>query len=190
MLNRIIQLFSDEPKKIKTSGWSEFKVSTAIIVAIILLSTTIFLWSTIKLIFLSSIGYIFTYIAIKYRAEGRNFLVASVIGLIVSFVILVQFSTPLIAELGKSEAPVIEVLEEDQNMFERMLSKLEEPDEPDEPTLFEKYTPLVIIFNIINLFMLSFSVFSSQRVFVKTAQQFNIRVADATTGPDNSITNE
>ena len=175
MLNRLIKLFSEEPQKTQSSEWNAIKPRDIFFVSILLIMTIV-LWSTIKLVFLSAIGYIFTYLAIKYRAEGRNFLVVSVIGLIVSFIILVQFSAPLISEMGKAETPVTEVIEEGENMFERLLSKLDEPEEQKEPTLFEKYTPLIIIFNTINLLLLTLAVFTSQETFVKNAQQFNLRV--------------
>lgn len=155
----------------------------------ILLFITIFFWSTIKLVFLSAIGYIFTYLAIKYRAEGRNFLVVSVIGLILSFIILVQFSTPIVSQLGETQAQVTEVVEENQNMFERLWSKLEEPAEPEEPSFFEKYIPIVIIFNAINLVLIVLTVFTSQEAFMKSAKQFNVRVVHASTPPESSNPN-
>lgn len=145
---------------------------------------TVWFWSTIQLIFLLSIGPIFTLWGLNLRQERKsNAFVASVIGVVLSLVILLNYTPILLSQMGHEYAPAAEVIEEreeEQGILDKIFKGKSEPDGPDEPSLLDQYLLLVILFN-------AGSIFLGIRTFV-TQEKANRRIA-GDVGDDNTNAN-
>ena len=159
----------------------------AALAVIMLILTTIF-WSTVQFIFLLLIGVILTAWGMGLRDERKSYaLVPSVLGFVVSFVIVLNYTPILISQMGQEDAPAVEIIEEteeDQGILDKIFggeSEPEEPEEPEEPSLLDQNLGWVIIANAVSM-ILSIGTFASRK---KTGQQIS-----KDSGVENSSLNQ
>jgi hypothetical protein len=163
-----------------------FDVKLAIFVAIllVLLGFTLAYWSTIQLIFLLAVGPIFTFWGTNLREERKSYaFVASVIGFVLSLVILLNYSPALISQLKQEDAPTVEVIEEaeeDQGIFNKIFGSESEQDVPDEPSLLDQYLWLVILCNAIGMIQSVRTFVSREKTDQRIAEDFAVDNSNAT----------
>jgi uncharacterized membrane protein len=156
----------------------------AALAGIMLILTTIF-WSTVQFIFLLLIGVILTAWGMGLRDERKSYaLVPSVLGFVVSFVIVLNYTPILISQMGQEDAPAVEIIEEaeeDQGILDKIFGGESEPEEPEEPSLLDQNLGWVIIANAVSM-ILSIGTFASRK---KTGQQIS-----KDSGVENSSLNQ
>ena len=163
----------------------KIKYSLLAVIGLIMLGFTCWYWSTIQFIFLLSIGLIFTFWGQGLRDERKSYaLVPSVLGFVVSFVIVLNYTPILISQMGQEDAPAVEIIEEaeeDQGILDKIFGGESEPEEPEEPSLLDQNLGWVIIANAVSM-ILSIGTFVSRK---KTGQQIS-----KDSGVENSSLNQ
>ncbi len=156
----------------------------AVLAGIMLILTTIF-WSTIQFIFLLLIGVILTAWGMGLRDERKSYaLVPSVLGFVVSFVIVLNYTPILISQMGQEDAPAVEIIEEaeeDQGILDKIFGGESESEQPEEPSLLDQNLGWVIFANAASM-IFSIGTFASRK---KTGQQIS-----KDSGVENSSLNQ
>ena len=146
---------------------------------------TVWFWSTIQFIFLLSIGLIFTLWGINLRDERKSYaFVTSVIGVVLSLVILLNYTPILVSQMGQEDAPATEIIEEaeeEQGFLDKIFGGESEPDVPEEPSLLDQYLGWVIFCNAASI-LLSIGTIVTRK---KTDHRISENV-----GVDNGKTNQ
>ena len=156
----------------------------AVLAGIMLILTTIF-WSTVQFIFLLLIGVILTAWGMGLRDERKSYaLVPSVLGFVVSFVIVLNYTPILISQMGQEDAPAVEIIEEaeeDQGILDKIFGGESESEQPEEPSLLDQNLGWVIFANAASM-IFSIGTFASRK---KTGQQIS-----KDSGVENSSLNQ
>ena len=156
----------------------------AALAGIMLILTTIF-WSTIQFIFLLLIGVILTAWGMGLRDERKSYaLVPSVLGFVVSFVIVLNYTPILISQMGQEDTPAVEIIEEaeeDQGILDKIFGGESESEQPEEPSLLDQNLGWVIFANAASM-IFSIGTFASRK---KTGQQIS-----KDSGVENSSLNQ
>lgn len=118
---------------------------------------TVWFWSTIQFIFLLSIGLVFSLWGINLLDERKSYaFAASVIGFVLSLVILLNYTPILLTQMGQEDAPAIELneeIEEEQGFFDKIFGGESEPGGPEDPSLLDQYLGWVIFCNAASILL-------------------------------------